>query len=408
MPNPHPHIAILGAGPIGLEAALYATSLGFPVSVYERGTIADNIQKWNHVRFFSPFGMNASSLGISILRREMRQELPHSDDLLTGQEFIDAYLRPLSNLLRDNINSQTNVVSLGKDGLLKHEGLGTSLRQEVPFRLLTQTANVECCSFADVVLDCTGTYGNHRWLGPGGLPALGERNNKERIIYQIPDPMNRDRSPFASKRTLVIGAGYSAATTVVALAQLAEVEPGTSFTWFVRTHRSQPIGSISNDVLRYRHELTARANQLAAAPPPFCSFFSSAAVTQIGHTRSAFAVTAQIGGEEEQFEADNVVALVGYEPDASIYRELQVHECYASFGPMKVAASLLKQSGGDCLQIPASDAETLKNPEPNFFILGAKSYGRNSNFLLQIGFQQIRDVFRIITQNPTLDLYSPQ
>ena len=34
-----PRIAVLGAGPIGVEAALYATSLGMPVKVYERGQV---------------------------------------------------------------------------------------------------------------------------------------------------------------------------------------------------------------------------------------------------------------------------------------------------------------------------------------------------------------------------------
>ena len=62
-----------------------------------------------------------------------------------------------------------------------------------------------------------------------------------------------------------------------------------------------------------------------------------------------------------------------------LYRELQVHECYASLGPMDLAAALLKHAGGDCLSIPGQGAATLRNPEPNFYILGAKSYGRNSN-----------------------------
>ena len=34
-------IAVLGAGPIGLEAALYARFLGYDVDVYERGKVAD-------------------------------------------------------------------------------------------------------------------------------------------------------------------------------------------------------------------------------------------------------------------------------------------------------------------------------------------------------------------------------
>jgi hypothetical protein len=48
----------------------------------------------------------------------------------------------------------------------------------------------------------------------------------------------------------------------------------------------------------------------------------------------------------------------------------------------------------------------LLNPEPGFFILGMKSYGRNSAFLLQTGHEQIHDAFRLITEEPELDLYA--
>ena len=48
---------------------------------------------------------------------------------------------------------------------------------------------------------------------------------------------------------------------------------------------------------------------------------------------------------------------------------------------------------------------SLRNPEANFFILGAKSYGRNSHFLLKTGFEQVREVFTLITGKPDLDLY---
>ena len=54
---------------------------------------------------------------------------------------------------------------------------------------------------------------------------------------------------------------------------------------------------------------------------------------------------------------ERVIANVGYSPDAELYRELQVQERPAA----------------------------LRHPEPNFFVLGAKSYGRNSNFLLRQG-----------------------
>ena len=56
-------IIIIGAGPIGLEAALFAAQNGFEVSVLERGHVADNVRAWGHVRLFSPFAMNISPWG---------------------------------------------------------------------------------------------------------------------------------------------------------------------------------------------------------------------------------------------------------------------------------------------------------------------------------------------------------
>src|SRR5205814_1259137 len=94
-----------------------------------------------------------------------------------------------------------------------------------------------------------------------------------------------------------------------------------------------------------------------------------------------FHITTRTGNKQRTWDADRLVGNVGFTPDTDLYRELQVHECYASLGPMNLAAALSKVASADCLSIPAQGASTLKSPEPNFYILGAKSYGRNSNFL---------------------------
>ncbi len=76
---------------------------------------------------------------------------------------------------------------------------------------------------------------------------------------------------------------------------------------------------------------------------------------------------------------------------------------------MKLAASLLAASadaGGDCLKLGGFGPDVLINPEPDFFILGMKSYGRNSAFLLGAGYEQVRDTFRLLTGQAGLDLYS--
>jgi hypothetical protein len=63
---------------------------------------------------------------------------------------------------------------------------------------------------------------------------------------------------------------------------------------------------------------------------------------------------------------------------------------------MKLAASLLSSSS-DCLTQTSQGIETLTNPEPDFYILGSKSYGRNSSFLMRLGWQQVDDVFDFVT-----------
>jgi len=56
-----PRLAILGAGPIGLEAALAAVDAGMPFTLYEAGQEpAANVRAWGHVRLFTPWRMDVS------------------------------------------------------------------------------------------------------------------------------------------------------------------------------------------------------------------------------------------------------------------------------------------------------------------------------------------------------------
>ncbi len=214
-------------------------------------------------------------------------------------------------------------------------------------------------------------------------------------------------SHYADKTTLVIGSGYSAATTVSNLAALAQRHAGTWVIWLARATRTQPIRRFVNDALRERDQLAVRANTLATRADGGVEFHPGSLVDAIEFRGpdKGFAVLGRRNGKETIWEAERLIANVGYSPDTDLYRELQVHECYASLGPMGLAAALLKHAGGDCLTMPAQGAATLRNPEPNFYILGAKSYGRNSNFLLRAGFEQIREVFTLIAGKVDLDLY---
>jgi len=173
-----PRIAVIGAGPIGLEAALYARSLNLPVTVFERGRVGEHLQRWGHVRLFSPFGMNSTPLGQAAIQEATpRHEFPGETECITGRKHVALYLEPLakSPRLRDVVRTDNQVLGVGRRGFLKEDGAGESKRGQQPFRLLVREAkNRERVEEFDVVLDCTGTYAQHRWLGDGGIPAAGE------------------------------------------------------------------------------------------------------------------------------------------------------------------------------------------------------------------------------------------
>ncbi len=69
MPHGKRRILIIGAGPVGLEAAVFAQRQGYEVVVLERDRVAASVRSWGHVRLFSPFGMNASNWGRELLHK---------------------------------------------------------------------------------------------------------------------------------------------------------------------------------------------------------------------------------------------------------------------------------------------------------------------------------------------------
>lgn len=407
-------LAILGAGPIGVEAALYARFLGYDVVIFEREEVAASVRKWGHVRMFTPFGLNRSPLGLAALRaQDEKYQPPGDEELLTGNEWAERYLLPLSqtDLLADHLRLHTEVAAIGKEELLKGEMPGHEDRGDWSFRLLVRDSQGDRMETADAVLDCAGVYGQANWLGEGGIPAIGERKLRGEIEYRLPDILGRDRERYAGRHTLLVGAGYSAATNVVALAQLAREAPGTRVTWITRREGAAgaggPIAAVENDRLPGRERLAREANRLASEAGSGVTYWPATTVQRVAHAGVEGAWTVDLSGRQSgSYSFDQIIANVGFRPDNCLYEELQIHECYASQGPMKLAAALLGQTGADCLDQKACGPQTLVNPEANYYLLGSKSYGRKSNFLLSVGLEQIREVFKIIGDRQTLDLYA--
>lgn len=387
-------VVVVGAGPVGLETALRAAHDGFDVTVLERGLIGAAIRRWKHVKFFTPFEMNSSSQGR--LAAGQGTSVPGNRDIITGEEYLERYLMPLahSRPLNGKILEHHEVISVSRSTYGKSDRIGAASRREQPFRILCRTADGERIIFAETLIDCTGFVSRHRNIGAGGILCPGEDNMLSDRDYQIPDVRGKDRHRFTDRHTVVVGSGYSAATTVCLLAELMNDVAETSLTWVTRGSRGAPILPIENDPLAERRELCRRANQVAMNHPR-CRWIPGAVIDSITSDgrRSILNLSWPETCRTEQLVTDNIVANPGYRPDTRPFDELQVHRCYATEGPIKLAAHLLGENSGDCMKQSTGGADLLKNPEPDFFILGAASYGRNSHFLLQLGLTQIDELF---------------
>jgi thioredoxin reductase len=416
-------IAIIGGGPIGMEAALYGSVAGHDVHLFERGRIGENVRQWGHVRLFTEWKRDRSPLTVRLLT-ERGDRLPDGENWPTGARLGD-YLTRLTTLdaLKNRISPQTEVVSIAREATLKSDFYGDEKRASRPFRLLTKGIAGEKIRHFDAVIDATGVYQNSNFVGNGGMPAPGEIGLVKFIDYAIPDVKGADNPRFFNKHALIVGSGHSAASTLLAIADYFEKGPRTRVTWVVRRDVASD-GSVyvfdPDDASSGRQILGARANELAKNER--VDFRPRTLVESIERRANRFTVTLSGG---DKIECDTICAHTGFRPDETLWKELQIAPHAATGAPSPLLAEELHRANMRAgvglstgyaeklaaFQRPENEEKLdstalLKLAEPNFYVLGIKSYGRDAGFLMQNGFRQVRDAYKLIGGDPNLDLYN--
>jgi thioredoxin reductase len=380
-------VVVIGAGPVGLAAAAHLHERGISFTLLEAGeTAGAAVRQWGHVRVFSPWRYNIDPAARRLLD-EAGWVAPAEDALPTGAELAAEYLQPLAELpqLKPHLRYGARVEAISRLGL---DRLRTAGREQTPF--LVRLADGDEL-LARAIIDASGTWGTPNVLGASGLPARGEVAAAAFLEHALPDVLGADRPRFAGRHTLVVGAGHSAANTLLSLAELTAVAPGTEVTWAIRSASpARTYGGGDADALPARGALGSRLREhVDAGRIRLLTGFSVHALTPTGG-RVAVVVRHADGGQES-VTVDRIVAATGFRPDHSIASELRL-DLDPVMGATRALAPLIDPNEHSCGTVPPHGVDELAHPEAGYYAVGMKSYGRAPTFLMATGYEQVRSV----------------
>ncbi|MEU5962140.1 FAD-dependent oxidoreductase [Micromonospora parva] len=380
-------VTVVGAGPVGLAAAAHLHERGIAFTVLEAGdTPGAAVRQWGHVRVFSPWRYNIDPAARRLLDAA-GWVAPDLEALPTGAELARDYLQPLAELpqLKPHLRYGARVEAISRRGL---DRLRTAGRDSIPF-LIRLSDGEEL--LARAVIDASGTWGTPNVLGASGLPAHGESTVAAFLEHALPDVLGAARDRFAGRHTLVVGAGHSAANTLLSLAELAESTPGTAVTWAIRTASpARTYGGGDADALPARGALGSRLRaHVDAGRIRLLTGFSVHALTPTDGRVTVLVRHAD--GEEASVTVDRIVAATGFRPDHSIAAELRL-DLDPIMGATRALAPLIDPNEHSCGTVPPHGVNELAHPETGYYAVGMKSYGRAPTFLMATGYEQVRSV----------------
>jgi hypothetical protein len=388
-------VAVIGAGPVGLASAAHLLERGLEPLVLEAGdAVGPSMRQWGHVRVFSPWRYNLDAAAVRLLERHGWQG-PDPAVLPYAADIVSDYLAPLAATpeLAPRITFGARVTAVTRRGMDKGRSIG---RDQAPFLLrYTAADGTEHEIHARAVIDASGTWATRAPLGTSGLPAAGEDRAQAAGLITAPLP-DVTGDGFAGRRTLVVGAGHSAANTVLALAELARTSPGTEVLWAIRSASpTRAYGGGADDELPARGQLGSRLHEAVdSGAVRLVTGFRTERIETLGG--AALRVHADDG---RALDVDRLVPATGFRPDLSILSELRLDLDPAVDAPRQLGP-LIDPDFHSCGTVEPHGAKVLSHPEKDFYVVGMKSYGRAPTFLMATGYEQVRSIAAALAGDP--------
>lgn len=352
-------IAIIGAGPIGLALAAKLSKSKTDFILLEKGkSVGANILEWGQVELFSTWENSVDKDAQTILEKN-RVALPQLSQFPTGAALVNQYLQPLANTpqLVTKIKIDSEVHSIFYNDKKEASYF------DIDFTQHGISKNIK----AKIVIDASGTWGNFN-------PIIASKITNKNIFYGIPDTSNEMAKTYSNKAVAVVGNGHSAMNSLQALAKL-ELQ---KLTWIIRGDEPKfgksKVGGQSRGLeeniqtLINQGRITLRNN------------FTIKEIEEVDgrlnlRNETETAITA----------LDKLVVNIGFYPNHSIVSnfDLQLDSLY---GCPKNLSDKINPKLHSCSTVSYHFSD-LKIADCDYYVVGMKSFGKASNFLLSSGYK---------------------
>jgi len=293
----------------------------------------------------------------------------------------------LSELVQIKPNIQLNAKVVGISRQL-NDKMKTKNRVEQSFTIYIEQENDIRMIEARAVIDATGTWGNPN-PNSTGVWLQNEKALANHIEYGIPY-INTNPKRYANKKIAVIGGGHSAINTLLTLAELQEENPSTKLVWIMRKKSvEEAYGGEEKDALAARGALGVRIHELVDTGK--VEVITPFYISQVKKEENIH-IVGTINGEPKVLTGfEELIVNAGSRPDLSINSELRLSIDSATESAHSLAP-LIDPNVHSCGTVRAHGEEILRQPEKDFYIVGAKSYGRAPTFLMATGYEQVRSI----------------
>lgn len=418
-------IAVIGAGPVGIEAALYARFLGFNVDIFDAGRPARNATRWHERLLDVPVRDCTTSLGHAALAsQDENYQAPDQDRRFTGQQFADEYLLPLakSDLLVDSIHINSPVMEVSRLRVALDDPCDLQERCNDEFRLLIQSRDrgAYTCR-ADMVFDCRGFASGNCGSGPAGSQAIGALELLDRIYRWLPCDPRFELRDVQCKQTILFGQSERAIRFAQEWSELLEKRTTPKVAESLR--RLVPIHPSSESVSSDPSlpELDVKLIWLIPSVSPESNARVQAIASELAIQHADpknFSVMMIRGIERVTYDEhgrwtlellladDSTVELTGdvFAPFPNARSTPSIGPELLSQEPMfRTQASTMAPADKPIFYAQWPGWKTATQ-EPHYYRLGSLEYPGDPNGLLET-YRQIRDLFALLGARADLNLY---